>query len=95
MTDDYKIISEVIANHIKDVLPTIINDSQIGLVKGRYKIFELHCIIEIIEDANENDNSGIIFFADFEKYFDSLNRKFMYKCLEHFNFGPSFINWIK
>ena len=35
------------------------------------------------------------FFADFEKAFDSLDHTFIYNCLEHFNFGPSFINWIK
>ena len=92
---DYKIISKVIANRIKKVLPTIINDSQTGFIKGRYIGENIRTIIEIIEDANENDNNGMIFFADFEKAFDSLDHTFIYKCLEHFNFGPSFINWIK
>ena len=32
---------------------------------------------------------------DFEKAFDSLNWNFLFKTLESFNFGPSFIFWIK
>ena len=41
---DYKIISKVIANRIKKVLPTIINDSQTGFILKAgtlSKIFEL------------------------------------------------------
>ena len=32
---------------------------------------------------------------DFEKAFDSIEWNFMYKVLDKFNFGPSFINWVK
>ena len=37
----------------------------------------------------------MIFFSDFEKAFDSIDHDFLIKCLRHFNFGDSFINWIK
>ena len=33
--------------------------------------------------------------SDFEKAFDSLNRSFLFKVLEKFNFGPYFLQWIK
>ena len=32
---------------------------------------------------------------DFEKAFDSLDHKFLLKVLHFFNFGPSFIQWIR
>ena len=32
---------------------------------------------------------------DFEKAFDSLDHKFLFKVLHTFNFGPSFIQWIR
>ena len=32
---------------------------------------------------------------DFEKAFDSISWTFIYKTLEFFGFGKSFINWIK
>ena len=34
-------------------------------------------------------------FIDFEKAFDSIEHNFLYKALERFNFGPSFIRWIQ
>ena len=38
---------------------------------------------------------GLLFFSDFEKAFDTINHDFIVDCLHHFNFGNSFINWIK
>ena len=32
--------------------------------------------------------------VDFQKAFDSVNRKFLYSTLAAFNFGPTFIQWI-
>ena len=32
---------------------------------------------------------------DFEKAFDSISWKFMYKTLEFLGFGEKFVNWIK
>ena len=37
----------------------------------------------------------MIFFSDFEKAFDSIDHDYLIKCLRHFNFGDSFVNWIK
>ena len=31
---------------------------------------------------------------DFEKAFDSISWKFMYKVLNHYNFSSEFIKWI-
>ena len=91
---DYKITSKVIANRMKKVLPDLINNSQTGFLKGRYIGENIRTILETIEHANETDTPGLIFFADFEKAFDSIDHSFMYKCLEHLNFGKSFISWV-
>ena len=37
---------------------------------------------------------GIRFLVDFEKAFDSVPWKIVYKYLKFFNFGPDFIRWI-
>ena len=37
----------------------------------------------------------MIFFSDFEKPFNSINHKYMFKCLGHFNFKDYLVNWIK
>ena len=38
---------------------------------------------------------GIILLIDFEKAFDTIKWSFIIKSLEHFQFGPDFIKWIK
>ncbi len=50
--------------------------------------------MEIIDETNEYNKPGIVFFADFRKAFDSINHKFIITCLKHFNFGDSLIQWV-
>ena len=74
---------------------TLINSSQTGFLKGRYIGENIRTICEVIENLNNEDKPGLIFFADFEKAFDSIDHDFIFKSLNYFNFGNSFINWIK
>ena len=41
------------------------------------------------------DTSGILVAIDFEKAFASLNFSFLIRVLQAFNFGPSFIQWVR
>lgn len=92
---DYKIATKVLANRMKKVLPKIIDSNQTGFLKSRYIGENIRTIIEVIDHVNMQDLPGMIFFADFEKAFDSIDHEFMFKCLEKMNFGSSFIKWIK
>ena len=91
---DYKITTKAIANRVKKVLPKIIHNSQTGFLKGRYIGENIRLLFELLEHAEEQNIPGIIFFSDFEKAFDSTDNDVLIKCLRHFNFGDSFINWI-
>ena len=95
MNVDYKIAAKVIANRINPVLQSIINSSQTGFMKGRYIGENIRLIFELLDTTDENNIPGLLFFSDFERAFDSVNHEFMYKCLEHFNFGNELINWVK
>ena len=44
---------------------------------------------------DEYDEAGLMMMVDFEKAYDSLEWDFMIKVLQHFNFGPDLIKWIK
>ena len=77
---------------MKKVLDIIINDSQTGFLKGRYIGENIRTIFEIIEHLNDENEPGLIFFADFEKAFDSIDHNFIFKVLNYFNYGDSFIN---
>lgn len=92
---DYKIATKAISNRIKRVLPTIINFEQTDFMKNRYIGENVRTIFDIIEYLNKNNKPGLLFFADFEKAFDSLKHDYITECLKRFNFGKDLINWTK
>ena len=89
----YKIASGVIANRIKKVLPTLINNDQTGFIAGRYIGENIRLLFDIMEYAEENDIPGLFLLIDFEKApippFDSISWNFLNNILKFFNFGES------
>ena len=65
----YKIISGVIANRIKNVLPNIISTDQCGFVDGRYMGEVTRTLYDAVYDAfrSKSNKKGIIMSIDFEK----------------------------
>ena len=81
LNDDYEITAKCIANRVKKVITSIINEEQTGFIKGRYIGENVRLILEIIENANKTDEPGLIFFSDFNKAVDSLDHSFLWKTL--------------
>ena len=86
MNVDTKIASKTIALRLKKVIPKLIECDQTTYVNNRY-----------IGEANRliNDMLAILFSADFEKAFDSIEHTFIFVTLQTFGFGPDFIQWVK
>ncbi len=95
LNTDYKIIANVLATRMQNVLPSIINDDQTVYLKGRY----IGQNIRIIEDVSFCTKISkilrIILCIDFEKAFDSLNWNCKFKTFHKFNFGETFIYYVK
>ena len=64
-------------------------------MKGRSIFDAVRTIDDVLEYTKQSEQSGILVTIDFEKAFDSLDHKFLLKVLHTFNFGPSFIQWIR
>ena len=77
LNTDYKIVTKAIANRIKKYLPNIINSSQTGFIKGRYTGENIRLIQQTIEKMENENMPGLLFFADFEKAFDSISHKYI------------------
>ena len=92
---DSKIATKVIANRMKIFLPSVIHANQSGLMKGRFMGETARSVLDIIAHTESLQLPGVLLFIDFEKAFDSIEHEFLYKALECFNFGPSFIKWIQ
>ena len=92
---DAKIASKTLAKRLENVLPEIIHFDQSAFVKGRTIFDAIRTTDDVIEHTMNRDISGILVAIDFEKAFDSLNFSFLLRVLHAFNFGPSFIQWVR
>jgi len=92
---DAKIASKTLAKRLDPNLPELIQCSQNAYVKGRSIFDAVRTIDDILEYTKHTKMSGILVAIDFEKAFDSLDHTYLLKVLSAFNFGPSFIQWIR
>ena len=92
---DYKIVAFVLAKRIQNVIKSMIHSDQSAYIKGRYIGINARYIADFCEYCEKRDVPGIVLSLDFEKVFDRLDRHFMYKILESFNFGERFVKWIR
>ena len=92
---DAKIASKAIALRIKTVIGNLVNCDQTAYVCKRNIGESVRLINDILEYTDENDIETILFSADFEKAFDSIEHSFIISSLRAFGFGPDFIQWVK
>ena len=94
LNNDYKIATKALALRLEKVLPTIINLSQTGYIKGRYIGESIRMISDIMSFTKAKNIPGLAVFFDFEKAFDSIKWNYLQKCLKVFNFGPQLRQWV-
>jgi hypothetical protein len=92
---DYKIMAIVLAKRLQKVIGNIISCDQNGYIKGRFIGNNIRLVEDLIEYIEQNNLNGMVLLLDFEKAFDSIEWRFIFKTLEKFNFGEMFIKWMK
>jgi len=91
----YKVISKVLAERIKKVLPVVIDECQSAFLKDRCILDSVLSANEVIEDLRRRRMSGLCFKVDFEKAYDSVSWDFLYDMLQRLGFHCRWIMWIK
>ena len=94
MNVDVKILTKVLANRLKMVLPSIIHHTQTA-VFGRKIHNTVNLVRDLIDLANAHDEGAAFLFLDQEKAFDRVNHNFLYNAMREFGIGEIFISWIK
>lgn len=90
----YKIGSACIANRLKTVLHSLIEEDQSGFVAGRYIGDNLRLIYDMMFYLKQNNKPGLLVSIDFEKAFDSISWSYMHTVLQTFGFKEDFCQWI-
>ena len=83
----YKIISKVIANRLKPLLPMLILQDHAGFMEGReilYNIIQSH---EIIHTLKSKKKVGMLIQLDLVKDYDKIRWHYMAKMMEAFGFN--------
>ena len=91
---DRKFISKVLAERLKNVLPSLISSDQTAYVKGRF-IREDGRLISSWEICDKLDIKDFLMTLDIENAFHSVNHCFLIEVLEKYGFEKDFIKWIK
>ena len=92
LNSDVKILSKVLANRLKKVLPEIIDVDQTGCIEGRFIGQNIRLCQDVIDKCEEDE---LILLLDQEKAFDKVEWDWLFSVLEKFGFTNRYISWIK
>ena len=92
---DAKVASKCLALRLKKVIHTLVDSHQTAYAPGRNIGESVRLVEDLLEYAEKEDLTGIMFSSDFEKAFDSIDHCFIFACLKRFGFGTQFVQWVK
>eukprot|EP00253_Pinus_taeda_P008198 PITA_08198 len=90
----YKIISKVVANRLKPLLPTLVSVEQSGYVEGRQILNNIIQAHEVVHSLTSNSKAGMIMQLDLAKAYDKLNWTYIKKVLIAFGFDHNCVRWV-
>jgi len=85
----YKIITKIIANRLKPLLPSLISVEKMSYVEGHHILDGIIHVHEIIHSLKLTKFPGMILKLEFSKDFDKLNWNYINRILLAFGFSPT------
>eukprot|EP00253_Pinus_taeda_P022587 PITA_22587 len=82
----YKIISKVVANILKPLLPSLVSEEQSGYVEGRQILNNIIQAHEVVHTLTSKRKAGMIMQLDIAKAYDKVNWIYIKKVLTAFGF---------
>lgn len=90
-----KIMTKINIQRITDAIDKQLRDEQAGFRKGRGCIDQIFALRNIIEQCTEWQRQLYINFVDFQKAFDSINRKSFWQILRAYGIPKEIVELIK
>ena len=92
----YKVVSKILANRLKVLLPRIIAETQSAFVKGRLLMENVLLASELVKNYHKDTvTPRCLMKIDISKAFDSVQWDFVLKSLSVLGFPEKYIHWIK
>ena len=88
----YKVVSKILANRLKVLLPRVITENQSAFIKGRLLLENVLLASELVKDYHKEAVSPrCVLKIDISKAFDSVQWSFVLQSLEAIGVSATFI----
>ncbi|GAU17467.1 hypothetical protein TSUD_340100 [Trifolium subterraneum] len=91
----YKILAKVLANRLRQVVGSVISESQSAFVKGRQILDGILIANEVVDEARRFKKDQMLFKVDFEKVYDSVDWGYLDSVMGRMGFPTLWRKWIK
>jgi len=97
LNSDYKILTQVIGNRMKQVVGSIVSPSQAYSIKGRDIVdtIQVCTIRDVVDSMGKHGEGGFVLSVDLNKAFDRVEHSFIEQTLKKYGFGDKIRKWIK
>lgn len=90
-----KLISKVLSNRLRLLLPDLISSNQTAFVHGRQISENFVATRELIHHISHSGKQAVFVKIDFRKAFDSINWNFLIRVMRARHFPERWIGWIQ
>ncbi|CAJ2670867.1 unnamed protein product [Trifolium pratense] len=91
----YKILAKVLANRLRQVIGSVISESQTAFVKNRQILDGILIANEIVDEARKYKKDLMLFKVDFEKAYDSVDWGYLDDVMGRMSFPTLWRKWIR
>lgn len=90
----YKIISKVVANRLKPLLPSLVSSEKSGYVEGRQILNNIIQAHEVGHSLTSKRQAGMIMQLEIAKYYNKVNQSYIKKVLIASGFDHNWVRWV-
>lgn len=91
----YKVVSKMLCNRLRLILPTIISENQSAFIAGRTIVQNVLICQDLVRlYKRKNTTQSCLIKIDLKKAYDNVDWAFVEEMLHAMNFPQKFIKWI-
>jgi hypothetical protein len=91
----YKILAKILANRLREVIGSVISESQTTFVKDRQILDGILIANEVVDEARKSKKELLLFKVDFEKAYDSVDWGYLDAVMEKMEFSSLWRKWMR
>jgi len=91
----YKVLAKLLANRLKNVIGSVISDTQSTFIHGRQILDGLLVVNEVVHETKKLNRNLLLLKVDFEKAYDSVDWNYLDDVMCQMSFPRLWKKWMK